>query len=100
MELSLIINLIFEFIQKLPAFCKILFKYSVITQLCKNPLGCRNNILLCAPASSQLIQSAPGGPRPEKKKTFVDPLLQRKDSAATESKVSDYPCVYVQNIGL
>ncbi|KAG7315581.1 hypothetical protein KOW79_020447 [Hemibagrus wyckioides] len=40
-------------------------------------------------ASSQLTQSAPGGPRPEKKKTFVDPLLQRKDSAATESKSSE-----------
>ncbi|GAA6086570.1 caskin-1 isoform X2 [Tachysurus ichikawai] len=40
-------------------------------------------------ASSQLTQSVPGGPRPEKKKTFVDPLLQRKDSAATESKSSE-----------
>ncbi|MCI4393501.1 hypothetical protein PGIGA_G00158180 [Pangasianodon gigas] len=40
-------------------------------------------------ASSQLTQSTPGGPRPEKKKTFVDPLLQRKDSAATESKSSE-----------
>ncbi|XP_026993735.2 caskin-1 isoform X2 [Tachysurus fulvidraco] len=40
-------------------------------------------------ASSQLTQSVTGGPRPEKKKTFVDPLLQRKDSAATESKSSE-----------
>ncbi|KAF5889992.1 caskin-1-like isoform X2, partial [Clarias magur] len=40
-------------------------------------------------ASSQLTQSATGGPRPEKKKTFVDPLLQRKDSVATESKSSE-----------
>uniref|UniRef100_A0A3B1IN74 Si:dkeyp-9d4.3 n=1 Tax=Astyanax mexicanus TaxID=7994 RepID=A0A3B1IN74_ASTMX len=40
-------------------------------------------------ASSPLTQSAPGGPRPEKKKPFVDPLLQRKDSTSVESKSSE-----------
>ncbi|XP_062865779.1 caskin-1 [Trichomycterus rosablanca] len=40
-------------------------------------------------ATSQITQSAPGGPRPEKKKPFVDPLLQRKDSTSSESKSSE-----------
>lgn len=38
--------------------------------------------------SSQRTQSASAAPRQQKKKPFVDPLLQRKDEVSAESKAS------------
>lgn len=44
--------------------------------------------------SSQRAQSASAAPRQQKKKPFVDPLLQRKDEVSAESKASVCVCVW------
>lgn len=45
-------------------------------------------IYFFAVVSSQRTQSASAAPRQQKKKPFVDPLLQRKDEVSAESKAS------------
>lgn len=51
-------------------------------------------IYFFAVVSSQHTQGASAAPRQQKKKPFVDPLLQRKDEVSAESKAS--VCVVAQ----